>query len=201
MPSALVFAHAVLEVEHRIFLVGAFFVFSGSVDIAAPFGFLYVGVVFAFAHASVGHVFVEGVVGGFFLAFRYFYAACHAAAAVECFGSRIHHRHAVHQEEIVVEARHERVGGSTPHAFVVACHVVLLAADVHFHVFGFWCCKAEICARRVVDAWICCFRHVGFCREGIVGSCSGRHHAGQKDDGCKDFCFHRVFRVLCKVTP
>ena len=34
VPSALVFAHAVLEVEHRIFLVGAFFVFSGSVDIA-----------------------------------------------------------------------------------------------------------------------------------------------------------------------
>ena len=87
-----------------------------------------------------------------FAAFGHLYAAALAMATKECVCCRVCCRHAVHDDEIVVEAHNKRVGDSTPASLLVAAHVVFATADVHLHGACLRRIDAEVCSSLAVHA-------------------------------------------------
>ena len=59
-----------------------------------------------------------------------------AATAIECLTGGIGHRHAVDNQEIVVESGHLRFGGHRPCAVIGLLHVVLRATEVDLNELG-----------------------------------------------------------------
>ena len=124
-PAGLVLAAAVLQVQHGIALLRLLVVARRRVDqrVAPRAGHLRE--VPDLAHLAVRHV-LDRVVRR--AGFRHLDGARVLAAAEERTAAGVGHLHAVHDQHVVVQARHERLGDDTPHAVRLLHHVDLRPA-------------------------------------------------------------------------
>ena len=167
-PTRLILAHTVLQVEHRILLL-ALLVFCGRIDHGmAPF-VAGVGIVVDAAHLSVGNALLRTVVIAF-ATLGNLNAACFAVAAEEGLGGGVDEVDTIDIHEIVVEARHKRVGDSHEVAFAIGLHVIFLAADVDNDLTGIGGCNAEIGTAFLVNLRELIARNGGLGNEGICGN-------------------------------
>ena len=125
----MVFAAAVVYVYYRILLI-VLVIAGRHIDLkGSPFAGK-LGLVVYKSHVSVGNIldFKE-----FRARFRYFHGNCHSAASIEGLAHRIGETRSVNLKEIVVESRHERLGGDSPESVHVLFHRVFHRADVGNH--------------------------------------------------------------------
>ena len=183
VPAALVLAHAVLQIQHRILLL-AFFIFGRSIDIAGTDRILDLAPILAFAHLSVRDGRIEGIIGGHFRLFRNLDAARLLAAAVEGLAVGVVHADAVHQEGIVVEAHHQRIGRAGPDTVFIFREGIFLVADVHLDVRCRGSGELEGGAALGIHARVILGRYVGRCRDRLRqgGKARGKKKRGQRED-------------------
>ena len=132
-PAVLIFAAAVLQVEHRVFLVRILFVLGRGVDVAVAHRAGHGRVVVHLADLALGNV-LQGV--EVLVRRGDVDAAAPAGGAVVIEAARIRHGGAVDFKLIVVEAFVLRGGVAGPEAGAVVDHVVLHAADVQLDALG-----------------------------------------------------------------
>ena len=192
VPAALVLAHAVLQVQHRI-LLGALLIFGRSIDIAGADRLLDVAPVLALAHLAVRDGRVESVVRGHFRLLGNLDAARLLAAAVEGLAVGVVHADAVHQERIVVEAHHQRVRRAGPDPLLILREGIFLVADVHLYV--------RRRRRGNLEGGASLGIHAGILLGGDVGG-SGclrkRDKAGGQRQGKGQYLFH--LKNFCNVS-
>ena len=147
-PAGLVLAAAVLQVQHRIALAGIAGILGRDIHPGGAPGLQGRGPVALQAHVAPRHVLVQveidarlGNVDG---------AGVRSGAEIVLAG-RIARAETVHDEEIVVETRLQRVRRDPPGAFALADHRIHLAADVHAHLPGLRGRHLEADAEVVVD--------------------------------------------------
>ena len=192
VPAALVLAHAVLQVQHRVFLV-ALLIFGRGIDIAGADRLLDLAPVLALAHLAVRNGRIEGVVRGHFRLLGNLDAARLLAAAVEGLAVGIVHADAVHEERIVVEAHHQRIRRAGPDPLLILREGIFLVADVHLHV--------RRRRRGDLEGGTSLGIHAGILLGGDIGG-SGRlrksDEAGGQRQGKGQYLFH--LKNFCKVS-
>ena len=131
-PASLIFAAAVVDIEHRIALVGLLLIFSRNVNVAGPPRLGELRPVPLHTDLSVGHVLGQIEVHSHF---GNLYRAGHPSGAVEQLARRVSHTHSVDYDGVIVEARNLRVAGHLPDAVGVFGHRIVLA-EVQRYAFS-----------------------------------------------------------------
>ena len=119
-PSCLVLAHAMLQVEHGVALLGVLLrlILCGSVNHGvAPF-LLFLAVIVDAAHLSGGHSLLRTVVVALG-SLGNLDTASLAVAAEEGLGGRVDEVHTANVHEIVVETNHQGISHSSPTSLTV----------------------------------------------------------------------------------
>ena len=169
-PSRFVLGHAVLQVQHGVFLLPGSLVFGRGVHHGPAPPLLAPGIVLHRAHLALGHPRLRAVIVAF-LPLGHLYLAGHAAASEDGVGVGVRHAETVHLQKIVVAARHQRVGHAGPHAVPVLFHRIFLAAHVHRHAAGLWGMDGEVGTVLPVERGRRAARKIGFRGDesGLVG--------------------------------
>lgn len=197
MPSTFVLAHTMLQIEHRVLLIGIGLVFSGGVDVTSSGFALHAGEVLAFSHLSMIDTLLVGIVSGIFRALWYLQSTRNASATIESVGTRIGHLYTIYPKKIIVEAYHQRVCSDRPCAVGVFRHGVFAAADVRHHLFRLWGAQLEDGPPLAVYLWILCHGHVilthhGCLRHARLASQYQQRHHGKSQNKCS-FHIHTSF--------
>ncbi len=156
-----------LQIEHRVALLCLRLILGRGVHHGAAPAARRLAVILHRTYLTLGHATLRTVVVAL-VALGHLYSTRLAAASEEGIGGGVDHRHAVDNEEIVVEAHHQRVGTSRPHALCVALHVVLLAADVHLHTLCLGSTQTEPRAAIAVQTREVVARHVVYGGRGVL---------------------------------
>ena len=201
VPPTLILAHAVLQVEHGVFLLRLRLILGRRVDVATAHPPFHRRIVLAFAHLAVGYVLVVGVIGRFLGRLGNLDAAAHPPATVEAIRTGVGHLHAIHQEEVIMEAHHQRVGGHRPHPLRIFRHGILLPANVGHNRLCLGRPQAEHRPSLGVYLWILGHRHIvnGALRFLPMGFRNALHrHSGQQGTRPYRFPFkiHRSHNIL-----
>lgn len=197
MPSTLILAHTMLQIENGVLLIGIGLVFSGGIDVTSSGLALHAGEVLTFSHLSMIDALLVGIVSGIFRALRYLQSTRNASATIESVGTRIGHLHTVYPKKIIVEAYHQRICSDRPRAFRVLCHGILAAADIGNHLFRIGSVQLEYCPTLVVYLWILRHGHViltyrGGLRHACLASQCHQSHHGKSQNKCS-FHIHTSF--------
>ena len=176
-PAAFVLAGAVLQVQNWIPRIAIGIVAWRRVDEGAAPVLGRLGVVPALADLAVRHVLREVVIDALL---RDLDAAHLLSAAVKRLAAGVVDLHAVDDQRVVVEARHDRVRGPGPDAVVALLGGIALAAEeMELDLLRVRRLDAERDAQVGVDAGILLARNVAGRGGGVGGLRRGRRIGGR----------------------
>ena len=165
-PTRFVFAHTMLQIEHRITFLCIRFILCRCIDQAMAETLLPFGVISDITNLSVRNMLDTVIIP--FLAFRHINAADHTATSEHSTTHRVVDRKTINHQRIVMRANHLWIGFHRPPAVFIPIHIISLVAQVHLKTLDVRRINTEISPVILVETWKITAVHIGRCSHRIL---------------------------------